>query len=208
MTEPDAPTPDDGLGLARDIAKSYRGKGSPVPPSAKRRVRPAKPGRATRDEPSLLADLLGEVVNDQGWDERLAAQRVFTDWAGIVGPEVAQHSEVIAFDDGEVEVRTDSTAWATQLRVAGTTHRGQAQRADGRRIGAPHRRARTTGAVMEEGPSLDPRCQRPEGHLRVGPALLVEVRSELCERNLETTIAVVSRLRFATHLNHRDLLSW
>ncbi len=88
-----------------------------MPPSGKRRVRPAKPARATRDEPSLLADLLGEVVNDQGWDERLAAQRVFTDWAGIVGPEVAQHSEVIAFDDGEVEVRTDSTAWATQLRL-------------------------------------------------------------------------------------------
>ena len=118
MTESDEPTPrDDGLGLARDIAKSYRGKGSPVPPAAKRRVRPAKPARGARDEPSLLADLLGEVVNDQGWDERLAAQRVFTDWAGIVGPEVAQHSEVIAFDDGEVEVRTDSTAWATQLRL-------------------------------------------------------------------------------------------
>jgi predicted nucleic acid-binding Zn ribbon protein len=80
-------------------------------------VRPAKPARAARDEPSRLADLLGEVVNDQGWDERLAAQRVFTDWAGIVGPEVAQHSEVIAFDDGVVEVRTDSTAWATQLRL-------------------------------------------------------------------------------------------
>ena len=64
-----------------------------------------------------MADLLGEVVSDQGWDERLAAQRVFTDWAGIVGPEVAQHSEVIAFDDGVVEVRTDSTAWATQLRM-------------------------------------------------------------------------------------------
>ncbi|WP_162891369.1 DUF721 domain-containing protein [Aeromicrobium sp. A1-2] len=118
MPDPDEPTPrEDGLGLARDIANSYRGKATPVPPSGKRRVRPAKPSRDKRDEPSPLADLLGQVVNDQGWDERLAAQRVFTDWAGIVGPEVAQHSEVIAFDDGEVEVRTDSTAWATQLRM-------------------------------------------------------------------------------------------
>lgn len=118
MTESDEPTPpEDGLGLAREIANSYRGKASPIPPSGKRRVRPAKPSRAQRDEPSLLADLLGQVVDDQGWDERLSAQRVFTDWAGIVGPEVAQHSEVISFDDGEVEVRTDSTAWATQLRL-------------------------------------------------------------------------------------------
>jgi predicted nucleic acid-binding Zn ribbon protein len=115
--DPQPSRPDDGLDLARDIARSYRGKGSPVPPGQKRRVRPAKPSRARRDDPSPLADLLGQVVNDQGWDERLAAQRVFTDWAGIVGPEVAQHSEVIAFDDGEVEVRTDSTAWATQLRL-------------------------------------------------------------------------------------------
>jgi predicted nucleic acid-binding Zn ribbon protein len=117
VTESDEPTPDDGLDLARDIAKSYRGKGSPVPQPGKRRVRPAKPARAARDEPSPLADLLGQVVNDQGWDERLAAQRVFTDWGSIVGPEVAQHSEVISFDDGVVEVRTDSTAWATQLRL-------------------------------------------------------------------------------------------
>lgn len=118
MTESDEPAPpEDGLGLAREIADSYRGKASPIPPSGKRRVRPARPARAQRDEPSLLADLLGQVVDDQGWDERLSAQRVFTDWAGIVGPEVAQHSEVIAFDDGEVEVRTDSTAWATQLRM-------------------------------------------------------------------------------------------
>jgi predicted nucleic acid-binding Zn ribbon protein len=118
VTDSDDPTPaDDALALARDIAKAYRGKGSPVPPAGKRRARPARPSRAARDEPSRLADLLGEVVNDQGWDERLAAQRVFTDWAGIVGPEVAQHSAVIAFDDGEVEVRTDSTAWATQLRL-------------------------------------------------------------------------------------------
>ena len=116
MTESDEPTPrDDNLGLARDIAKSYRGKASPIPPSGKRRVRPAKPARGARDEPSSLADLLGEVVNEQGWDERLAAQRVFTDWAGIVGPEVAQHSEVISFDDGVVEVRTDKTVWAKEL---------------------------------------------------------------------------------------------
>lgn len=117
MTESDAPEPRDGLDLAREIARSYRGKNVPQRPGPKRRVRPAKPSRDRRDDPSPLADLLGQVVNDQGWDERLSAQRVFTDWAGIVGPEVAQHSEVIAFDDGIVEVRTDSTAWATQLRL-------------------------------------------------------------------------------------------
>ncbi|WP_290515973.1 DciA family protein [Aeromicrobium sp.] len=115
-TRPPTPTTD-GLGLAREIASAYRGTTAPVTPGVKRRVKPAKPNRAKRDDPSSLADLLGQVVRDQGWDDQLAAQRVFTDWAAIVGPEVAQHSEVISFDDGEVEVRTDSTAWATQLRL-------------------------------------------------------------------------------------------
>lgn len=123
MTDPDepaeeapSPKPTDALGLARDIANSYRGKTSPVDP-ARRKRRPARPARPQRDDPTPLSELLGDVVRDQGWEERLAAQRVFTDWPVIVGPEVAQHSQVVAFDDGEVEVRTDSTAWATQLRL-------------------------------------------------------------------------------------------
>ena len=118
MTEPDDPTPaDDGLDLARDIARSYRGKGTPVGPPSRRRVRPAKPSRAKRDEPSMLGDLLGQVVDDQGWDERLAAQRVFTDWAGIVGPEIAAHSHVDGFEDGVVSIVADSTAWAKELKL-------------------------------------------------------------------------------------------
>lgn len=113
MTDPEEP---DALRLAREIADSYRG-GKPGGQTPKRRTRPVKPARPNRDEPSALGDVLGELVNNQGWTEKLANQRVFTDWAKIVGPEVAQHSEVVAFEDGEVEVRTDSTAWATQLRM-------------------------------------------------------------------------------------------
>lgn len=113
MTEPEEP---DALRLAREIADSYRGA-KPTGKTPRRKSRPAKPARPNRDEPSVLGDVLGELVDNQGWTERLAAQRVFTDWPKIVGPEVAQHSEVIAFEDGEVEVRTDSTAWATQLRL-------------------------------------------------------------------------------------------
>ena len=117
MTEPDEPRPTTASTWRATSPSPIAARAAPVPPSGEAPSPPGQAGPAARDEPSPLADLLGEVVNDQGWDERLAAQRVFTDWAGIVGPEVAQHSEVIAFDDGEVEVRTDSTAWATQLRL-------------------------------------------------------------------------------------------
>lgn len=113
MTEPEEP---DALRLAREIANSYRGA-KQTGQTPKRKSRPSKPARPNRDEPSALSDVLGELVENQGWTEKLASQRVFTDWPKIVGAEVAQHSEVIAFEDGEVEVRTDSTAWATQLRM-------------------------------------------------------------------------------------------
>ena len=113
MTEPEEP---DALRLAREIANSYR-SAKPTGQTPKRKARPSKPARPNRDEPSALGDVLGELVENQGWTEKLASQRVFTDWPKIVGAEVAQHSEVIAFEDGEVEVRTDSTAWATQLRM-------------------------------------------------------------------------------------------
>ena len=56
-------------------------------------------------------------MRQQGWDSRLSMQRVFTDWASIVGPEVASHSQVTGYADGIVHVQTDSTAWATQLRL-------------------------------------------------------------------------------------------
>lgn len=111
MTEPEEA---DALRLAREIANSYRGA-NPTGQSPKRKSRPAKPARPNRDEPSALGDVLGELVENQGWTEKLASQRVFTDWPKIVGAEVAQHSEVIAFEDGVVEVRANKTAWAKEL---------------------------------------------------------------------------------------------
>ncbi|MCR4513239.1 DUF721 domain-containing protein [Aeromicrobium sp. 50.2.37] len=107
----------DPLSLAREIADSYRGTGAPARPR-RRRVHGSTPTRRKgREDPSSVADALGDLVRQQGWDGRLSAQRVFTDWASIVGPEIATHSAVDGYADGIVHVKTDSTAWATQLRL-------------------------------------------------------------------------------------------
>jgi len=38
-------------------------------------------------------------------------------WAQVVGPQVAAHCEPEGYADGVLTVRTDSTAWATQIRL-------------------------------------------------------------------------------------------
>lgn len=108
---------DDSLDLARQIANSYRGKGTPGTPFPKRRSRPVKPSRPQKEDASSIADLLGQVVRDQGWTDRLDDQRIFTEWAAIVGSEVAQHAQIEGFEDALVHVRASSTAWATQLKL-------------------------------------------------------------------------------------------
>lgn len=108
---------DDGLDLARQIANSYRGTGGPKSTTPRRRSRPVKPARAKNDDPTTIGDLLGQVVQNQGWSEKLEDQRIFTDWARIVGPEVAQHAQIDGFEDGIVHVRADKTAWAKELTL-------------------------------------------------------------------------------------------
>lgn len=118
--QPSTPQPVDPLSLARSVADSYRNgparKARPAPNTSTHRSIPQRSKRRSREDPVPLSELLNELVNAQGWSGRLATQRIFSDWAGIVGPEIAEHSSVTELSDAVVRVRTDSTAWATQLK--------------------------------------------------------------------------------------------
>lgn len=116
--EPEPTSKGDGLELARDIAGAYRTSAPKQPRRAGKKPDPNRGvKRASKDDPEPLAGLLGKLIADQGWESDLSAQRVFTDWADIVGEEVAQHCAVVGYEDGQVEVEASSTAWATQLRL-------------------------------------------------------------------------------------------
>ncbi len=116
---------DDGLDLARALTRAT----AKSTPRARRKVRsrdtPAR-GRASgahpddRD-PQLLDATLGRLVDDRGWDLDLRVHGVFGRWAELVGEEVAQHCTPESFAEGKLLVRTDSTAWATQLRLLAPT---------------------------------------------------------------------------------------
>jgi predicted nucleic acid-binding Zn ribbon protein len=125
-----------GLELARSIARSVARIPVRVAGArqAARRARsePAQASGAHPDDrdPQLLDATIGRLVAERGWHDDVRVHGVFSRWGAIVGPEVAQHAHPVSFDRGEpgadppggrLTVRTDSTAWATQVRLlAGT----------------------------------------------------------------------------------------
>ncbi len=124
---------DTGLDLARSIARSLARPGARRrtssrsregskfrPPS--RRVDPQASG-AYPDErdPQLLDSTIGRLIADHGWGTDVRVHGVFSRWEALVGRDVAQHCTPESFDAGKLVVRTDSTAWATQMKLLAPT---------------------------------------------------------------------------------------
>ncbi len=72
-------------------------------------------------DPAPLGVAVDKLVADNDWATELAVHAVFGRWAAIVGGDVAAHCSPESFRDGQVTVRTDSTAWATQLKLLAPT---------------------------------------------------------------------------------------
>jgi predicted nucleic acid-binding Zn ribbon protein len=119
-----------GLDLARSIARSLAR--NPVRPrrgAGRSRRTPTEPrssGAHPDDrDPQLLDSTLGRLIAEQGWGEEVRVHGVFSRWSAIVGREVAEHVTPVSFEredeGGRLVVRTDSTAWATQMRLLAAT---------------------------------------------------------------------------------------
>lgn len=67
-------------------------------------------------DPRSLSAVLAVATEDMGWTSELAAARVITDWAELVGETIAPHTRVLELRDGVLVVQCDSTVWATELR--------------------------------------------------------------------------------------------
>jgi predicted nucleic acid-binding Zn ribbon protein len=117
---------DDGLDLARSLTRATaRAGGNPSRPRRNKSRRPptSRVSGAHPDDrdPQLLDSAVSRLVNDHGWGLDLRVHGVFGRWEELVGAEVAQHCTPEAFAEGKLVVRTDSTAWATQLRLLAPT---------------------------------------------------------------------------------------
>jgi len=119
-----------GLDLAKSIARSLAGSNR----APRRRSQPLRAGQRRRRidpkasgahpddrDPQLLDSTIGRLIAAQGWDTDVRVHGVFSRWEHLVGPEVAQHCHPEAFAEGKLAVRTDSTAWATQMRLLAPT---------------------------------------------------------------------------------------
>jgi len=107
-----------GLELAHTVARSLgaqarrrRRKGW------SRRVGPQVSGaRADDRDPKLLADAVERLVETKGWTNEINVHTLLARWALLVGTTNAAHSHPEGYSDTVLTVRTDSSAWATQLR--------------------------------------------------------------------------------------------
>ncbi|GAA3250712.1 DUF721 domain-containing protein [Nonomuraea helvata] len=144
-----------GAAMAREKlaqAKADAAKRGQLPRREPRRK--AGPRREAGD-PQLFGRAIADLLADRGWERSAAVGGVFGRWIDIVGPDLAAHTKPESFEDGEVLIAADSTAWATQVRLLARTlvRRLNEELGDG-----------TVTKVKVRGPQNAP---RPSGGLRV-----------------------------------------
>ncbi|WP_307793757.1 DUF721 domain-containing protein [Actinotalea soli] len=120
-----------GLTPASEVARASLNRAKAA--ARARGFRPGQPGRrhpvadqrsgAGRDgrDPALLGDTLSRLAAERGWRTELSVGSVVGRWREVVGDQVADHCTPETFEDGVLVVRTDSTTWATNLRLLGPT---------------------------------------------------------------------------------------
>jgi len=77
--------------------------------------------RADGRDPQLLGGVIDRMVVERGWQAPVAVGGVIGRWDQVVGEEVAAHCTAETFEERVLTVRTDSTAWATQMRLLAPT---------------------------------------------------------------------------------------
>ncbi len=68
-------------------------------------------------DPQRVQGSIGRLVAERGWSQPVAIGGVMGRWPQVVGPALAEHCTPERFEDGVLEVRAGSTAWATQVRL-------------------------------------------------------------------------------------------
>ena len=95
--------------LAIDLYRSFK-----TGVIKKRKVVEVRNNIAT--DPQLLGDVLTNLIEERDWKSGVAEGTLFTQWASIVGDDIAQHASPVSINENVLTIQTTSTAWATQLQ--------------------------------------------------------------------------------------------
>ncbi|MEV7560575.1 DUF721 domain-containing protein [Streptomyces sp. NPDC089795] len=111
-----------GVDLARQALaaarEQARARGNAVGGGKNRRQPGLRSGaRADGRDPMPLMAALDRLRTERGWEMPMAVAGVMERWPEIVGPEIAAHCEPERYEDRELVVRCDSSAWAAQLKL-------------------------------------------------------------------------------------------
>ena len=108
-----AANPGDAANRALRRATSGGPRRAQGPPTKPRLSGPRSDGR----DPKLLGDAVDALLTDQGWSTANAVAGLMARWPLVVGADLADHVVPESFTDGQLILRADSTAWATQVRL-------------------------------------------------------------------------------------------
>ncbi|MGC5400767.1 DciA family protein [Streptomyces sp. DT20] len=124
-TSSEQPTPElSGVDLARvalhQAREAAKARGESGTRKAKRRTGTAV--RRDGREPSGFAAVLQGLMADRAWDIPAAGGSILDQWpdiAAALSPKLAAHVQAVAFhaETGQLDLRPDSPAYATQLRL-------------------------------------------------------------------------------------------
>lgn len=105
---------------ARSRKRRYqrdRAEYQPGPPSEDDFVVPDRTQvKRVTGRPEPLSEVLGAVLRQRHWDERMRSAMVFSDWEAVVGADVARNCRPVRLVGGVLVVAATSPSWATQLR--------------------------------------------------------------------------------------------
>ena len=100
----------------RSATRGTAGSGRVPPPKRAPGAGWSGPSGDERD-PQPLGRAVDRLVGEHGWGQDLAVHGAVARWDQVVGPDVAAHVQPERYSAGELTVRADSTAWATQVRL-------------------------------------------------------------------------------------------
>ena len=77
-------------------------------------------GRRRKGRMQSVGDLVGQVLGDLGLDGVAQAHEIGSQWAEIVGPQIASHCRPLGIRGPVLELEVDSPVWSQQLQLRKT----------------------------------------------------------------------------------------